>query len=75
MEAPKIFDYYTADSVAEETVIEPEVCPEEPCEAEAEDCSEIYDSNSSRVEVISSHIIPDLNREVHCNTFLGKDMT
>ena len=34
MEAPKsIFNYYSADSVAEESLEEPEVCPEEPCEA------------------------------------------
>ncbi len=44
MEAPKsIFNYYAADSVAEESVKEPEVCPEEPCEAEAENISEFHD--------------------------------
>ena len=56
MEAPKIFDYYTADSVAEEAVIEPEVCPEEPCEAEAEDSSEIYDSNSSVAGTVTEEV-------------------
>ena len=58
MEAPKIFDYYTADSLAEETVIETEVCPEEPCEAEAEDSSEIYDSNSSVAGTVTEEVRP-----------------
>ena len=51
MEAPKsIFNYYTADSVAEESLKEQEACPEEPCEAEAEDISEIYDEDGFKTE-------------------------